>query len=461
MNLGAETEQVEHKKSTSELKEGMQSIAAILNKHSAGELYFGVRDNGEVIGQQTGARTLRDVSQAITTSIEPRVYATVEKLQADDDKTYIKVTFSGNERPYSCRGTYRIRVADEDLAMSTAQLESLMLERLNRREPWDARASLRPISNVDEKTLKDYIERGNTNGRISFEYDGVEPVLERMGLLTADGRLTNAAAVLFCKSRVAALKMGVFANEKRIDILDIQQASGTLFDLLNQARFYVLSNIRRRVKITGEKMERDEIPELPMDAVREAIVNALAHQDYTAGEAIQVEIYPSSVEIYNAGWFIDGQVPEDHLSGKSHNSKSRNELIANTLFKSKDIEHFGTGMLRLQELCDEAGVKVEYLNCDNGTRVVFHRNDPFAGSTSSEEFASSSQAVRKQFANDNENAAYAYLVANGPTGPAAIADVLGMTRRGAQKLLQRLVEREYLEARGTTSNRVYYVSNKR
>lgn len=286
MNLGAETEQVEHKKSTSELKEGMQSIAAILNKHSAGELYFGVRDNGEVIGQQTGARTLRDVSQAITTSIEPRVYATVEKLQADDDKTYIKVTFSGNERPYSCRGTYRIRVADEDLAMSTAQLESLMLERLNRREPWDARASLRPISNVDEKTLKDYIERGNTNGRISFEYDGVEPVLERMGLLTADGRLTNAAAVLFCKSRVAALKMGVFANEKRIDILDIQQASGTLFDLLNQARFYVLSNIRRRVKITGEKMERDEIPELPMDAVREAIVNALAHQDYTAGEAI-------------------------------------------------------------------------------------------------------------------------------------------------------------------------------
>ena len=54
-------------------------------------------------------------------------------------------------------------------------------------------------------------------------------------------------------------------------------------------------------------------------------------------------------------------------------------------------------------VCDEAGVKVEYLNCDNGTHVVFHRNDPFAESTSSEEFASGSQAVRKQFANDNEN----------------------------------------------------------
>lgn len=76
MNLGPETERVEHKKSTSELKEGMQSIAAILNKHGGGELFFGVRDDGEVAGQQLGARTLRDISQAITNSIEPRVYAT-------------------------------------------------------------------------------------------------------------------------------------------------------------------------------------------------------------------------------------------------------------------------------------------------------------------------------------------------------------------------------------------------
>lgn len=53
-------------------------------------------------------------------------------------------------------------------------------------------------------------------------------------------------------------------------------------------------------------------------------------------------------------------------------------------------------------VCDEAGVKVEYLNRDNGTHVVFHRNDPFAESTSSEEFASGSQAVRKQFASSSQ-----------------------------------------------------------
>lgn len=104
MNLGAETEQVEHKKSTSELKEGMQSIAAILNKHSAGELYFGVRDNGEVIGQQTGARTLRDVSQAITTSIEPRVYATVEKLQADNGKPTSRLPSAATSVPTPAGG---------------------------------------------------------------------------------------------------------------------------------------------------------------------------------------------------------------------------------------------------------------------------------------------------------------------------------------------------------------------
>lgn len=391
--------------------------------------------------------------------------ADINELTTDDGLTYIKISFKGDEHPYSCKGVYRIRVADEDLTMSTSELESQMMERLNRREPWDTRASQRPISDIDESTLIDYISRGKACGRISFDYDGIGPVLERLGLLTPDGKLTNAAAVLFCKSRIAKLKMGVFANAKRIDILDIQQVSGTLFDLLNQARFYVLSNIRRRVIITGEKMERDEVPELPMDAVREAVVNALAHQDYTADEAIQVEVFPGSVEIYNAGWFIDGQIPEKHLTGESQNSKSRNELIANTLFKSKDIEHFGTGMLRLQELCDDAGITVEYLKRDNGTRVVFHRNDPFfanesseAVPKSSEEFRSSSEDKLASFTS-NERKAYEFIAAKGAASPAEISKALGLSPRGTLKLLQRLIEQGILNSRGSTSSREYYLRN--
>lgn len=71
MNLGKESETIEFKESTSELKEGIRSIASMLNKNQHCVLHFGVNDNGDVIGQQIGNRTLRDISQAISVNIEP------------------------------------------------------------------------------------------------------------------------------------------------------------------------------------------------------------------------------------------------------------------------------------------------------------------------------------------------------------------------------------------------------
>ena len=152
MNLGMETEYVEHKRSTSELREGMESVASILNKHGHGTLYFGVRpSDGEVVGQDVSEKTLRDVSQAFTNRIEPRVYPTVERLVTDD------------------------------------------------------------------------------------------------------GTLTNAAAVCFVPSRDVMLRMGVFADSKRVDILDNQQVTGTLFSMVDADEFYILNNIRRHPPITADK----------------------------------------------------------------------------------------------------------------------------------------------------------------------------------------------------------------
>ena len=100
MNIGPETELVEHKASTRELKEGIASIASILNKHGHGTLYFGVRNNGDVTGQQVADSTLREISQAIDHSIEPAVYPTVERLEADDGKAYVRLHVIVHEPVY-------------------------------------------------------------------------------------------------------------------------------------------------------------------------------------------------------------------------------------------------------------------------------------------------------------------------------------------------------------------------
>lgn len=121
MNLGQETEQLEFKRSTSELKEGCESIASILNKHGSGVLYFGVAKNGLVKGQEVSESTLRQVSQAIGNCIEPSIFPCVEKVTLDD-ADLVRVTFEGDDAPYSCRGRFRIRVSDEDKPMPSDEV---------------------------------------------------------------------------------------------------------------------------------------------------------------------------------------------------------------------------------------------------------------------------------------------------------------------------------------------------
>lgn len=190
----------------------MESVASILNKHGRGTLYFGVRpSDGEVVGQDVSEKTLRDVSQAFTNRIEPRVYPTVDSLSTGDGKTYIRATFSGDERPYACDGRYRIRSADEDLPMSTALLEQLMLERASHRNPWDRRPSGKTVADVDEDLLRRYVRHGVECKRIPFEYTDAADVLSRLGLLCDDGTLTNAAAVCFTPPHATSCSVWVFS----------------------------------------------------------------------------------------------------------------------------------------------------------------------------------------------------------------------------------------------------------
>ena len=91
MNFGMETELIEFKKTTGELKEGVISLASMLNKNGKGTLYFGVRNDGEILGQQIGDRTLREISQGIANAIKPQVIPTII-MELCDDKNVIERT---------------------------------------------------------------------------------------------------------------------------------------------------------------------------------------------------------------------------------------------------------------------------------------------------------------------------------------------------------------------------------
>ena len=482
LNLGQETEYVEHKKTTSELKEGMESIGSILNKHGAGVLYFGVQKNGDVTGQQVAEKTLRDISQAVSTSIEPRIYPTIERLVSDDGKAYVRVQFEGNDPPYACKGVYRTRASDEDVVMTGRELEAFIIERSYRKHPWDRRISERPISDVDESVLRKFVERGRARNRIAFEYTTPEEVLSSLHLLE-DGKLLNAADALFCPSTSVQLKMGGFVNHDRIEALDMQQEAGTVFELIDKAVYYIANNIRRHLVVT-DKPTRDEIPEIPLDAVREAVTNGYAHRIWYLPGYLQVDIYHDAVDIISPGWFINGQEPDEHLDGRSSSANTRNELIAQTLFRSGDIESSGMGMRKIKRLCDEAGVKVTYERIPYGTKVTFHRNDPYIGESADNppkngdarrqpaDNPPTNGDARRQPADNgletadiripnwegivgNDRRVCDYLAGHGSSTATEVAESLGIAPRTVRDVMKRLIGRGLVVSFGASRNRTY------
>ncbi|MBM3303359.1 MAG: ATP-binding protein, partial [Deltaproteobacteria bacterium] len=98
-----ESETTESKKSLAELSEGLVSIAAILNKHGRGELWFGIRNDGSPVGMDVTETTLRKVSQAIAAHIEPKIYPEIEAVTLEG-KHCIRIYFSGSEAPYYAHG---------------------------------------------------------------------------------------------------------------------------------------------------------------------------------------------------------------------------------------------------------------------------------------------------------------------------------------------------------------------
>lgn len=181
-NKFQEDEITELKKSTSELKEAIISIVSILNKHRNGKLYFGIKDDGTVVGQEVSGKTLRYISEVISNKIEPKIYPKISNVKIED-KDCILVEFEGEDVPYFADGRSYIRVSDRDQKLSISEMRKIFLKTENESESWDSRISDKTIEDVNEEILKDYIERANKAKRIPFQYTNKEDVLNKLGLL--------------------------------------------------------------------------------------------------------------------------------------------------------------------------------------------------------------------------------------------------------------------------------------
>ncbi|MCK4795804.1 MAG: transcriptional regulator, partial [Spirochaetes bacterium] len=175
---------------------------------------------------------------------------------------------------------------------------------------------------------------------------------------------------LFCDENSFEVQLAIFAGKDKLTFLDIKQYKNNLFKLLEDCELYIKNNIRWEVRFGA--LERKEIPEIPIEAIREALINSLCHRDFANPKANEIALFKDRLEIYNPGTFPEGLTPEDFIKGKER-SVLRNPLIAEMFYYSKDIERWGSGLGRIYEICSKHKIKVDFSILKTGFLVTYYR----------------------------------------------------------------------------------------
>ncbi|MBU0878352.1 MAG: winged helix-turn-helix transcriptional regulator, partial [Candidatus Omnitrophica bacterium] len=372
---------------------------------------------------------------------EPKVYPKVEARKIEG-KDCIVVEAKGNNGPYFAYGRAYLRVGESNKAMSPQELEERILEK--RKFLWDKEVSEKTLTDVNEEAVKEFMRKAKTAKRVDFEFVDVKTTLHKLHLLEGN-HLLRAAEVLFCDDNPLEVQAAIFAGTDKLTFLDIKSFKGNLFSLRQQAEVYVNGNIKWRAEIKSGP--RKEIPEIPVEAIREAVGNSLCHRDYSNPKGNEVAIFKDRIEIYNPGLFPKEINPEDFFTGHEK-SILRNPLIAETMYKSKDIERWGSGIKRIHDECVAAGVKVEFNRLKTGFVVVFYRPKWEEGKGLAEGLAEGGQKSKVKSKVKSRVKVIEMIAQNPSVTIPEIAAALDMSIPGIEKIIRSLKEEKRLRRIG-------------
>lgn len=370
-----ENETLEYKKSLAQLREGIISLSAMLNRQHKGTLYIGITDEGKPFKFDISKKTLSDISNEIRTNLKPSPVTLEISEEVVEQISIIKIYVEGDDTPYSAYGRYYIRVNDSDTSMSNTQLQKYFEDKKDNYSKWEDKPTSYTCDDIDEDLLVEVIRQSNDRGRLNYVYRNVRDALTKLDLITEDGSIKMAGIYLFGKTKPLTIKEANYPTDSRSEFGEIKEFKGNIFECINEALSYIQNHISYKADIVG--VQRVETPEIPVRALREIVINSFAHAKYDSSvDFNQYVIYKSSVRIYNPGSIYKDLDPLKFARAEV-GSKIRNPLIASVLYKCGYIDAFGTGFDRTFTLCIKNNVDYEYHNDEFGFTFIFNRDPEF------------------------------------------------------------------------------------
>lgn len=354
-----------------------------------------------------------------------------------EGKTILKVNFSGTQVPYSAFGKFLIRVGTQNRKMSRDELMKLVKD-YDYSLDWEKKRE-HEISEIDDNALFNFYNESVGCGRLAMNKYDKKSLLTTLGLLK-NNKLLNAGYALFGNDKPVSLKVACYATDDKITFIDLKEIKGNIYCLISEAIDYISKNIHWRVEIGKQK--RIEIPEIPIMAIREMVINAFAHASYLNCPQIEINIHPGKVTIFNPGSFPDNMTPNDFIE-KDISSIKRNPLILSVLFRCKNVEQSGTGYKRMNQLCKESHIDWQYYNTAYGFYFIFFRNIVQAN------VPTNVQALyMNSDLSDNEKIIYEKIKANAKIQKSELALTIERGEKTVQRVLVLLVQKGYIKRIG-------------
>jgi len=350
-----ESETTEFKTSLAEWRDVVETISAFSNKNGR-TIFIGVGDNCEVIGTDIGKNTIEVLANQIKQNVDPVVYPSIRVENMAGKQVIIVNVVEHGQKPVFAFGRAVMRVGKSNQKLGSEGIRNLAIN--TSKVYWDGRACVdADLGDIDEEKLRWFLRGAKCERRLELDPDTpVRESLEKLDLLRG-GITTNAAILLFGRDPQrffghSEIRCARFKGTKPLEFIDMKVFGGNLIDQREDAVEFVKEHIKLHAKIVG--LERVETWEYPIDAIREAVTNAICHRDYEEYSNGQVRIFDDRIEIWGCGALPEPLTVEDLK--QSHRSILRNPLIGKCLFLIKFIEHWGTGTNRIIDACVNHGL---------------------------------------------------------------------------------------------------------
>ncbi len=410
-----------------------------------GTIIIGKDDNGKVVGIDNAKKLMEDIPNKTRDVLG--VVVDVNLLN-ENQLEYIEISVENYPYPVNYKGQYHYRSGSTKQELKGAALDKFMLQKKGKK--WDGV----PVPNVsiddlDIETFEVFRNRAFKSNRIEEEAltDTNEHLIENLQLKEND-YLKRAGILLFHPKPEnfitgSYIKIGFFESDSELMYQD--EIHGNLFHQIEKTVDLLFSKYIKAI-ISYEGIHRIETYEYPQEAIREALLNAISHKDYSSGFPIQISVYQDKLIIWN-----EGQLPENWTAEKltqKHSSKPYNPDIANAFFRSGFIESWGRGTIKIIEKCIEVGLPSPLYHYDGSDFSVEFRKDIYH-----------KEYLQSLKLNDRQIKAILYTKENEKITNSEYQNINDCSRNTASNDLSELVEKNLLIPSGQKGAGAFYSLN--